>query len=610
MEHGQSKAMRLPTLIVIEGPDQGKTYQLTVGTIRIGRSRANQFKLRDTEVSRQHAIIRVTESGLVIEDVGSSNGTYVNGVRITRAPLGIGDTIQVGRTKVVVGTVPSTIAPARSPDVQLVGSDEEIDASAIVRRVPHEDGLRLLEEPLAQGANRTALANLSILYQASQAVSHIGDIPSLLDQILSLVLRSVPAERAAILLVENGEPRPYAARTQQGRQTSKIQISRTIVAYVLTAHEGVLTTDATQDSRFKAGASVQQFAIREAICVPMEGRHGVVGVLYLDRRARLPGGADEATDTLTFTEDHLHLALAIGRIAAVAIEETRYHQALLRAERLAAIGQAMAALSHHIKNILQGFRSGGAVLELGLKRNDMKLVSQGWNAVKRNQDRIFHLVMDMLSYSKDRTPLWEEVEANALAREVLESAAARAEELGVRLQLEPADCPVRCYLDAQAIHQVLLNLVLNALDALEDAENGQVIVRVTPDEESRTIVFTVADNGPGIPPEIQANIFSPFFSTKGSRGTGLGLAVSDKIVREHDGQIVLHSQPGKGAVFEVRLPWYAETPDQPEGGTEGADQMAHPTLLHVVRKDLPAEENHPSAEEQPAKGTGAPSSHR
>jgi len=116
-----------------------------------------------------------------------------------------------------------------------------------------------------------------------------------------------------------------------------------------------------------------------------------------------------------FTEDHLKLAGAVAHQAALAVEETRYHQALLQAERLAAIGQTIASLSHHIKNILQGLRSGSEILKMGLKDKDDRLIQQGWRVAEKNQGKIYDLVMDMLSYSKEREPAVEMTDLNAPA---------------------------------------------------------------------------------------------------------------------------------------------------------------------------------------------------
>src|SRR5207253_8259496 len=136
-----------------------------------------------------------------------------------------------------------------------------------------------------------------------------------------------------------------------------------------------------------------------------------------------------------FTEEHLKLAIAIGHQAALAIEDTRYHQAMLQAERLAAIGQAIAALSHHIKNILQGLKSGSEILKMGLTDKDDDLLQKGWNIVEKNQGKIYDLVMDMLSYSKEREPVIEKTDVNRVVNDVVELLQGRINDMNVKLEI-------------------------------------------------------------------------------------------------------------------------------------------------------------------------------
>lgn len=111
--------------------------------------------------------------------------------------------------------------------------------------------------------------------------------------------------------------------------------------------------------------------------------------------------------------------------------------------------------------------------------------------------------------------------------------------------------------DPDGIHRAVLNLVSNALDALEDRPNGKVGVQALLDPDGAWAKVIVLDNGPGIPPDQLDSIFKPFVSTKGSRGTGLGLPVSRKILREHGGDIVVQSVPDKGSKFTCRIPMKA-----------------------------------------------------
>src|SRR5262249_6384239 len=156
----------------------------------------------------------------------------------------------------------------------------------------------------------------------------------------------------------------------------------------------------------------------------MKGRHETLGVLYVDT-VTPPAQALHPK----FTDDHLALAIALAHQAALAVEGTRYYHALVQAERLAAVGPTIAALSHHIKNSLQGLRSGSDILRMGMAEKDDALLQQGWRIVEKNQGKIYDLVLDMLSYSKDREPTVEPTDLNVLTAEVVELMRGRAKEL-------------------------------------------------------------------------------------------------------------------------------------------------------------------------------------
>jgi signal transduction histidine kinase len=276
----------------------------------------------------------------------------------------------------------------------------------------------------------------------------------------------------------------------------------------------------------------------------------------------LPATAGRPART-KFTQDQLMLMVAIGHQAGLAIENTQFYNDKIQAERLAAVGQTIATLSHHIKNILQGIRSGSYLIDLGLNEKDESIVRRGWTIVEKNQTRIYNLVMDMLSFSKDREPALEPADLNEAVGEVIELMQSRAEELGVRLEWQPGANLSRVMIDPEGIHRAVLNLVTNAIDASEESPDARVIVRTEWDAGQSMARISIADNGPGIDEADIHSVFQIFASTKGSSGTGLGLPVSQKIIREHGGKIVVESHPGQGATFILELPM----PDEPDSGS-------------------------------------------
>ncbi len=250
--------------------------------------------------------------------------------------------------------------------------------------------------------------------------------------------------------------------------------------------------------------------------------------------------------------------VAIAHQAALAVEDTMYYSAMVQAERLAAIGQTIATLSHHIKNILQGIRGGSYLIEMGLNEHDENMTRKGWNIVEKNQGKISTLVIDMLTISKEREPDLAPANLNQVVEEIAELMHARAGELSVALELHLDSAMPTLQFDSEGIHRAVLNVVTNALDACEGRSEARVNVSTAflPDQKLAQVI--VADNGPGIPPEQLPKIFQLFVSGKGARGTGLGLPVSEKILKEHGGRILVETEMEQGTRFILEFPAVTE----------------------------------------------------
>ncbi len=209
-------------------------------------------------------------------------------------------------------------------------------------------------------------------------------------------------------------------------------------------------------------------------------------------------------------------------------------------------------------------RGGSYLIDLGLTGHNEDLIRKGWGIVEKNQEKIYHLVMDLLTLGKERQPALRPASVQETVADVVELMRGRAEEMEARLVLNAGDnLPSTALIDAEGIHRAVLNIVTNALDAVEESDRREVEVTTRFDEPARSFVVTVRDTGPGIPPDRVGNLFNLFESTKGSRGTGIGLAVSRKIVREHGGDItvVSQSEPGnanRGASFTIEIPYVGD----------------------------------------------------
>jgi signal transduction histidine kinase len=230
---------------------------------------------------------------------------------------------------------------------------------------------------------------------------------------------------------------------------------------------------------------------------------------------------------------------------------------LVETERLAAVGQTVAGLAHAIKNISSGLKGGTFVVEKGIELNSQKYLRQGWDMVRGNVDRITNLALDLLNYSKEREPDYQLYHPNKPIQQVFELMLPHASERSVSLEIDLDDALPDVLIDREGIYRCLLNLVTNALDACTDISCSHGRGKVVLQSRKRggwAVEYQIADNGCGMDEETKAKVFQSFFSTKGSKGTGLGLMITRKIIDEHGGLIEFESESGMGTKFLIRLP--------------------------------------------------------
>ncbi len=235
-------------------------------------------------------------------------------------------------------------------------------------------------------------------------------------------------------------------------------------------------------------------------------------------------------------------------------EVKRLEHERLEAERLVAVGQTVAGLAHTIKNLLMGLEGGMYMVDTGIRRSDAERIVNGWEILQRNFEKTTALVKDFLSFAKGRLPELSPTEPNTLVRNIVELYHDAAAKQGVELVLEAPSEVKEAMLDPRGIETCLTNLVSNGIDAVTTLGHGGGKVVVRTREEGDDLVFEVADNGCGIDQEVQSKVFTTFFTTKGGKGTGLGLLTTRKIVQEHGGKMEIESLPGQGSTFRIRLP--------------------------------------------------------
>ncbi len=248
----------------------------------------------------------------------------------------------------------------------------------------------------------------------------------------------------------------------------------------------------------------------------------------------------------------------------------RLEQEKLDAERLAAVGQTVAGLAHGVKNILTGLEGGMFLVRWGIEDDRRDKLEEGWKMLDRNFHKITTFVREFLSFAKGRVAVVAPTDPNRLAYEAVALFSEAARERGVTIDAQFQEGISEANLDAEGIQRCLANLISNAIDAclVSDAGGDRVIVRTR--DRDGSLEYEVEDNGCGMDYEIKRKVFTSFFTTKGTEGTGLGLLVTKKIVQEHGGSVDIESKPGSGSTFRITLPRH-RLPAPAVGGGDTTD---------------------------------------
>lgn len=395
------------------------------------------------------------------------------------------------------------------------------------------------------------------LFEICNAMGSAMKLNDLLMLILDTTMGALRAQQGSILLHDEEATtlKMLAALGLPAEVMKQGYVPRkgSIAEYVITNNEPLLLNDDDVDRDKRITSVAHKRAIKSSMCVPLRSCDNVIGTLNLTR-------TDVSIGYLC--EHDLEVCTILAQQAAISIERAQLYEKTLQSERMAAFGQTVAGISHCIKNILTGLKGGSSISKLGLDTDNAELMRKGWEMQRRNIERISLLVLDMLDYSKDRTPMRQPFALRPLIDEAFELTKLRETDFSIDMICE--DCPedLEIFADKDQIFRCLLNLVGNAFDALSE-RGGEVTVSVSfvesggkkgEEDADRWISVRVIDDGPGIPPEKIGEIFSPFFSSKGSRGTGLGLPVTKKIIEEHGGRLEVDSNPIRGTTFTIFLP--------------------------------------------------------
>jgi signal transduction histidine kinase/pSer/pThr/pTyr-binding forkhead associated (FHA) protein len=568
-------------LVLNPGQMNEQVYDLKKGPTTLGRAKENDIVILDASLSRMHARVDVNGDRIVLSDLQSSNGTFVNGDRISHCTLKHGDTVMCG-----------DVALQFREDLHIL---HEISsgvrkgfADLLVAEKPRDkvstSALKIKQKDVQQRSKD----KLQILLEVSELLSNPEEIDALLHKIVEFLFVIMDVDRAAILMV-NEETRllePRITHSAVEVHEGETIYSRSIVNYVLQKNVSVISSDAREDPRFGDTASIMRQSIRSSICVPLKTREKVIGVLYVDN-VSIP---------MRFIAEDLEFLSVFGNQAAVAIENSKLYkkieedarsreQELMslvedrtrnlqvekeKAEKAMSVAeeankfksQFLANMSHELRTPLNAIIGYSEMLQEEAEELGVSELNGDLQKIQAAGKHLLALINDILDLSKIEAGKMELFLENfglsGLLDEVVTTVRPLMKKNNNALLFEPKENLGSMHADVTRVRQVLFNLLSNASKFTKD---GKVSLAVDKSNEngSEWITFRVSDTGIGMTSEQVGRLFQAFSQADASTsrkygGTGLGLVISLRFCQMMGGTITVESEPNSGTVFTVKIP--------------------------------------------------------
>jgi PAS domain S-box-containing protein len=416
-------------------------------------------------------------------------------------------------------------------------TEEELIAVAIrdmSQRRRAEEGLkaRVRQQALVAELGRRALIGI--------------DLQQLMIEAVNLICSTLPVDRCNVLeLLPDGRVLFQAgAGWKDGLVGHAATEAKSAIpaAHVLRTQTPVIVEDLVTDERFPDASLLREHGIVSSLNVPLYGHERPFGVL----------GA-HTTRHKRFTDEDVHFVQSVANVLSAAIErkwleQRQQEQHLLRAEQMMAIGQVAAGVAHELRNPLTSIKG---LVQVNLREaRSHGLPEEDLAVIEHEIRRMERTLQTFLDFARPPKPERHRLQPAAVVERVFALVGGRAKKQGVCLRLIQPDTPVWLEADQDQLQQLLLNLVLNSLDAMP--LGGLVEVELRPPRDG-LVELQVRDTGPGIPAHILPKVFETFVSSK-ETGIGLGVPVSKRIAEDHGGSLSAYNLPAGGACFILRLP--------------------------------------------------------
>ncbi|GBR76826.1 hypothetical protein NO2_1316 [Candidatus Termititenax persephonae] len=387
---------------------------------------------------------------------------------------------------------------------------------------------------------------LLLLSEISSLIGSTLDMREIYGRLVKSVIRAIDVDRG-ILLIYNDQKKVLEAVAWHGAADKDVRgmslpVANSVFGRIYKSGKPKLVPHTTRQTEY-----VRRLGAGAYIAVPMRAREKFIGLMAMDNgiSGRTIEDLDEA------------LLVAIAGQLAAAIENARLYEdaqakvkELRHLNRVASLGALAAGVAHNIKNPLTAMKMAVQMAELYPDKG--QFWAEYGALIGEEIRRLEDTVENFLGFARGLEVKMQALDLSVLIQKVLDLLLVQARQAGAEIVVNlPA--PIMVMADQQTFRQVIVNLLLNAIEALPKGRKGRVEISATADQIKDTALITISDNGCGISRENQKKLFTPFFTTK-PKGNGIGLADVHRIIEEHQGRIKVISEMGKGTAFTIEIP--------------------------------------------------------
>ena len=468
-------------------------YRLDRSSITLGSGEECLISLSGPQIATTHAEISSDDEGFSIRTIATDEIVVVNGQESNQHALSHGDQLKIGETQLRFEI------------------SEQIETSKF--------------EPLV------------LLHRLAAQIANSDDTNLLLHEAFQIVFQSIDADRGCIFLYDE-----IAEESKMVSMFARASIQPSLEDVKHRALQNFLNSPQAEFLENNNGSGGRDFA--QSIIAPMVHMGKIRGGIYVEKHIDSTPWDQPTTALLTTIASQLSVAVANQLNLAKLGQQQPKHE----------VGKALTSLEHQIRNIWQGFNGGAFIVQEGLTHNNLDLVRQGWAIVERDQNRLFELIDDVLSFNDKHEFQLHSKDLRKVVTAVINELWATGELDHSIVEWSPPDSLELAIIEPVLISSVLRIFIRNATDACQETDQPQIKIRVQHLVDEQVFEVVISDNGCGIAAERIPNLRSPFETTKEGRRIGIGLAYAQKCVEKHEGEIRVKSEVGQGSEFTLILP--------------------------------------------------------